>query len=92
MFYGWAIVALAFVAQFVVTGAVIQCFPVFLLPLSEEFAIGRAEASFPIVAMLLCGILISPLVGRAVARFSIRSMLPSFIQAMRSAKGKMRLS
>jgi cyanate permease len=70
VFYGWVIVAL-----FVVTGALIQCFPVFLLPFSEEFGIGRAEASLPTVLMMLCGIGISPLVGRAVAHFPIRNVM-----------------
>jgi len=75
LFYGWVIVALAFVAQFVVIGAFIQCFPVFLLPLSEEFGIGRGEASLPPVALMLCGIVISPLVGQAVGRFPIRGVM-----------------
>jgi cyanate permease len=82
VFYGWFIVALAFVAQFVVTGAMIQCFPVFLLPFSEEFGIGRAEASLPTVLMMLCGIGISPLVGRAVGHFPIRNVMLAGALAM----------
>lgn len=75
MFYGWLIVALAFVAQFVVMGAFIQCYPVFLLPLAEEFGIGRAEAALPPAAILICGVVVAPIVGRLVAAYPIRNIM-----------------
>lgn len=75
MFYGWVIVALTFVAQFVVIGMVIQCFPVFLLELTEEFGVGRGSAALPPAALLIVGIVASPLIGRAVGRFPIRNVM-----------------
>ncbi len=75
MFYGWVIVALAFVAQFVALGAVVHCFPVFLLPIAEEFAIGRAQAALPPAALLVCGIVVGPIVGRLVATHPIRHVM-----------------
>ena len=75
MFYGWVIVGLAFVVQFIAVGSMMQCFPVFLLPLSEEFGIGRAQAALPPVAMMLLGIVFSPLIGLAISRFPIRNVM-----------------
>ncbi|HIF96777.1 MAG TPA: MFS transporter [Myxococcales bacterium] len=75
MFYGWVIVGLAFVVQFIAVGSMMQCFPVFLLPMSEEFGIGRAQAALPPVAMMLSGIVFSPLIGLAISRFPIRNVM-----------------
>ena len=75
MFYGWAIVAVAFASQFVVMGALIQCFPVFLLPLAEEFGIGRAQAALPPAAIMGCSVVVGPVVGRLVAIFPIRNVM-----------------
>ena len=75
MFYGWTIVALAFGVQFVAAGVVFQSFPVFLLPLAEEFGVGRAEAALPPVAMMITGIVISPSIGLALSRFPIRNIM-----------------
>lgn len=75
MFYGWVIVGLAFVVQFVAVGSMMQCFPVFLLPLTEEFGVGRAQGALPPVAMMLTGIVFSPLIGMAISRFPIRNVM-----------------
>ena len=74
-FYGWVLVGLGFFVQFGVMGAVFQSFPVFLLPLAEEFGIGRAAAALPTVAAMATGIVISPLIGLAVTRFPIRNVM-----------------
>jgi predicted MFS family arabinose efflux permease len=75
VFYGWVIVGLAFVVQFIAVGSMMQCFPVFLLPMSEEFGIGRAQAALPPVAMMLSGIVFFPLIGLAISRFPIRNVM-----------------
>ena len=75
VFYGWILVALAFLLQFVAGGTLFQSFPVFLLPFSEEFGIGRAEAALPPVAMMLSGMVSSPLIGLALSRFPIRNVM-----------------
>ncbi len=72
---GWRIVAIAFVANFVAIGSVIQPVPVFILPFSEEFGIGRGEASMMSVATLAGGAVIMPLVGRAIAFVPIRNLM-----------------
>ena len=74
-FYGWVLVGLGFFVQFVVMGTMIQSFPVFLLPLAEEFGTGRAEAALPTVAIMGAGLIFSPLIGMAVTRFPIRNVM-----------------
>jgi len=71
----WGIVAVAFVANFVSMGTVMQPVPVFLVAFAEEFVIGRGEASLISVVMLAAGAVIMPLVGRAIARFPIRNLM-----------------
>ena len=75
MFYGWIIVALAFVSLFVAVGTLAQCSPAFLIPFTEEFGIGRAQAALSTVMMSVGGVAIMPLVGRAVGTFPIRSVM-----------------
>lgn len=72
---GWTIVAVAFVANFVALGTVIQPVPVFILPFTEEFGIGRAQAALPTVATMAGGALVMPLVGRALATLPIRNIM-----------------
>ncbi len=72
---GWIIVAVAFVANFVALGAVIQPVPVFILPFTEEFGVGRAEAALPTVATMAGGAVVMPLVGRALATLPIRNIM-----------------
>lgn len=74
-FYGWVLVGLGFVVQFVVMGTMIQSFPVFLLPLAEEFGTSRAEAALPTVAIMGAGLIFSPMIGMAVTRFPIRNVM-----------------
>jgi MFS family permease len=90
VFRGWFIVAIAFLANFVATGVVIHSFPIFLLPLSEEFGLGRAVAALPPTVMMICGIAISPLVGRAVTRYPIRNIM--LVGALALAAGFLLLS
>ena len=75
MFRGWIIVAVAFVANFVALGSIIQPVPVFILPFTEEFGIGRAQAALPTVATMAGGAVVMPLVGRALARLPIRNIM-----------------
>ena len=75
MFYGWVIVALAFATLFIVIGTLLQTFAVFLLPLAQEFGVGRAEASIPMVLISAAGVVVMPLFGRLVGTYSIRNIM-----------------
>lgn len=68
IFYGWWIVAVAFITHCITTGIVFYSFGVFLPALTEAFGWTRAEASFGFSLASLCGAFYSPAVGRVVDR------------------------
>jgi len=71
-FYGWRIVAVAFLTHCITTGIVFYSFGVFLSSLSEHFNWSRAQVSFGFSLVALCGAVYSPFVGRIVDRFGPR--------------------
>jgi MFS family permease len=71
-FYGWRIVAVAFLTHCITTGIVFYSFGVFLNALSEQFSWSRAQVSFGFSLVVLCGAVYSPFVGRIVDRFGPR--------------------
>lgn len=75
-YYGWAILAATAVSELLAQGATSYAAGLFVLPLQAEFHISRALANTPVLIMFLGGALVSPLVGKALDRFSIRLVLP----------------
>ncbi len=71
-FYGWYVVAVAFLTLCITTGIVFYSFGVFLGPLTEQFGWSRAEVSWGFSLVALCGAFYAPIVGRAVDRFGPR--------------------
>jgi len=72
VFYGWRIVAVAFVTHCITTGIVFYSFGVFMQTLTAHFGWTRAQASFGFSLVSLCGAFYSPLVGRVVDRRGAR--------------------
>jgi MFS family permease len=68
IFYGWWIVAVAFVTHCLTTGIVFYSFGVFLPALTEAFGWTRAQAAFGFSLASLCGAFYSPAIGRVVDR------------------------
>ena len=71
-FYGWRIVAVAFLTHCITTGIVFYSFGVFLSTLSEQFGWTRAQVSFGFSLVAMCGAVYSPFVGRAIDRYGPR--------------------
>ena len=71
-FRGWRIVGVGFATQAVCIGASIASFPIFLLPIMEEFGATNAEVSLGpslfIVTMTVSGLLVGPLLDRRSIR------------------------
>jgi len=85
VFYGWRIVAVAFVTHCVTTGIVFYSFGVFLQALTEQFGWSRAEVSLGFSLVSACGAFYAPLVGRVVDRRGSRP--PQLVGAMAMALG-----
>ncbi len=76
VFYGWRMVGVAFFSHLVAAGLGFYALPRLLVPLANEFAGGeRAGVALLLPAMSLPGVIVSPLIGRAVGRFPLRRVL-----------------
>lgn len=75
MYYGWLIVAGAFIAQFFVTGFFTYGFPLMVIPVEAEFGASRTEVMYGITWATGLGLLVSPLVGMLADKWSIRGLM-----------------
>jgi len=77
LFYGWWMVGVAFYAHLLASGLGFYGLPRLLVPLAEEFSDGqRAGVALLTAAMSVPGIVVGPLVGRALTRFPLRVVIP----------------
>ena len=77
IFYGWRIVAVAFLAQGITTSATVYIYGVFLKPVVAEFDVSRMVAGMGLSLLYLVQAVISPPLGRALDRHSIRGIMAS---------------
>lgn len=74
-FYGWAIVAVAFLALVAGTAAGPSAFSVFVQPMATDLGWHRSVLSAGLSLGTLVGAAVAPLVGSLVDRFGARTML-----------------
>lgn len=75
MYYGWVIVAGAFLAQFFVTGFYTYGFPAFVGALEVDFNATRTEIMYGITWATALGLFVAPVVGRLADTWSIRGLM-----------------
>jgi len=75
MFYGWVVVAVAFVGQFVSSGLVFYTFGVALKDVAADFDAGRFGISGIHLVMPWTGAVIAPIVGRLAVAGHLRTLL-----------------
>ena len=71
-YYGWRIVAVAFLTHCLNVGCVFYSFGVFFTPLIDEFGWSRAQISWGFSSVSIVGALWSPFVGRVVDQYGPR--------------------
>ena len=74
---GWLVHAGLFLCAAVVVGTSSYTFGLFIVPVSEEFGISRANMNNGFIALLLGVAVMSPFVGRLLDRFSARMVILS---------------
>lgn len=73
-FHGWWLVGAGFLLQGVATAAVSYSYGLVLAPLAAEFSATRLEMMLGITACTLVGGVISPFLGVAIDRYSLRAL------------------
>ena len=85
LFYGWIIVAVAFLTQFIVTGFFFYGFAITLEPMAEEFSDGKRAAVATVhLVMPWVGALMAPFIGQLAGKGHIRALLTAGAVSMAS--------
>ncbi|MFO0690185.1 MAG: MFS transporter [Myxococcota bacterium] len=77
MFYGWIMVAVAFVTQFISSGVIFYTFGIALKEWTVEFDAGRLGVSGIHFVLPWAGAAIAPFVGRLASRGHLRLLIPA---------------
>ena len=82
MFFGWRVVAGAFVGMMLTTGFFSYSFTVLVNPIREEFGASLEQVMYAPTISTLCGLLFAPLAGWMVDRYPVRYVMTSGCFAM----------
>ncbi len=72
---GWGVLSGSFVCSAMALGFTMYIFGLFVVPVSEEFGLSRANANNGMIALQLGSTFMAPLVGRLMDRFSARHIM-----------------
>jgi predicted MFS family arabinose efflux permease len=73
--YGWYVIAVAVVVYMLVTGTTFTAFGLYVLPVSAEFKLSRADMNTALILFNLGGALTAPFVGRLLDRVSAKRIM-----------------
>jgi MFS family permease len=74
-YYGWWMVAIALAACMLVVGSVYNSYGVFVLPVSAEFHLSRADINTGLILVNLGGASMAPFIGRLLDRTRVRVIM-----------------
>ena len=75
MFYGWWVVASVFAAQFFMVGFYTYTYPLIVVPVKESFGATTTQMNMAMTISTVAGVLLPPLVGPLVDRWSARKIM-----------------
>ena len=75
LYYGWYVVALAMVVYALIVGSTFGAFGVFVLPVSADLGLTRAEMNTALIFMSVGMAGLAPFIGRLLDRFSLKLMM-----------------
>jgi MFS family permease len=75
IYYGWYIVAMAMTMLALVVGSIFLSFGLFVIPVSEEFQLSRADTNTAMIALNIGCAVAAPMVGRILDLYPIRRVI-----------------
>lgn len=75
VYYGWCIVAIAVAANMLVVGATYSAFGLFVLPVSAEYGLSRANMNTALILLNLAAAVVAPLLGRLLDRYRAQRIM-----------------
>ncbi|MFT7686829.1 MAG: MFS family permease [Candidatus Azotimanducaceae bacterium] len=75
IYYGWKIIIVAFLVDFIAVGFFFYSYGVFFKALAVEFGGSRLDVSIGITLVNIVGALIAPTLGRALDKFPIKNVM-----------------
>lgn len=75
VYYGWCIVAISIVANMLVVGSTYTAFGLFVLPVSTDLGLSRADMNTALILLNFAGAAVAPVVGRMLDRYPARRIM-----------------
>jgi MFS family permease len=75
IYFGWYVVVAAIAIYTVLLGSTFASFGLYILPVSEEFGLSRADINTGLIALNLGNAALAPVIGRFIDRFSARKLM-----------------
>jgi MFS family permease len=75
IYFGWYVVAVSAVVYMLVLGGTFSSFGMFVLPVSAEFKLSRADTNTALILLNIGNLIWAPFVGRALDRFSAKRIM-----------------
>ncbi|RYG28242.1 MAG: MFS transporter, partial [Burkholderiales bacterium] len=75
VYYGWYIVAASAAVYMILIGSTYSAFALYVLPISTEFELSRAETNTALICLSIGNSLLAPLIGRLLDRVPLRSAM-----------------
>lgn len=75
IYYGWRVVLLSIVIYVLVFGSTVSSFSLYVVPVSSELGLTRAEMNTAFVLINVGSAMWAPFIGRALDRYSLRLIL-----------------
>lgn len=72
IFYGWYVVALSVVGFMLLVGTTFSAFGLFVVPVSTEFGLSRADTNTALILLNIGNAAVAPFIGRMLDRFPVR--------------------
>lgn len=75
LYFGWYIIGITMISNMLIMGATFQSFGLFVIPVSQELGLSRADMNTAYVFVNIGNALFAPLIGRLADRISVKLIM-----------------